>query len=123
MSLLDRFVVASLPAIPKGLIRVVASKYIAGEKLDDAVRVVKGLNARGMKATIDVLGEFVSDPAQAAHDIEAYIKLFDAIVEHKIETGVSVKLTAVGLSIDPQLARKNLTRLLGGHRVQRVRAD
>lgn len=112
MSLLDRFVVASLPAIPKSLIRVVASKYIAGEKLDDAVRVVKDLNTRGMKATIDVLGEFVSDPAQATHDIEAYLKLFDAIVEHKLETGVSVKLTAVGLSIDAQLARRNLKLLL-----------
>ncbi len=112
MLLLDRLVVATLPAIPKSLIRVVASRYIAGEKLEDAVRVVKELNARGMKATIDVLGEFVSDPAQAAHDIEAYLKLFDAIVEHKLETGVSVKLTAVGLSIDPQFARKNLKILL-----------
>ncbi|MCL4306563.1 proline dehydrogenase family protein [bacterium] len=112
MPFLDRFVVATLPLVPKRVVRIIASRYIAGEKLEDAVRVVKDLNSRGLKATVDVLGEFVSDPAQASQDIDAYLKLLDAVVEHKLDTGVSVKLTAVGLSISPALARKNLRVLL-----------
>lgn len=112
MPFLDRFVVATLPLVPKRVVRIIASRYIAGEKLEDAVRVVKDLNSRGLKATVDVLGEFVSDPAQASQDIDAYLKLLDAVVEHKLDTGVSVKLTAVGLSISPDLARKNLRVLL-----------
>ncbi len=112
MPFLDRFVVATLPLVPKSVVRIIASRYIAGEKLEDAVRVVKDLNTRGLKATVDVLGEFVSDPAQASQDIDAYLKLLDAVVEHKLDTGVSVKLTAVGLSISPDLARKNLRILL-----------
>jgi len=101
-------IVATMPYVPKGLVRRVAAKYIAGETLAEAMRVVEDLNTRGMHATVDVLGEFVNDPAEARRDVDAYLKLIDAIGQRKLKTGVSVKLTAVGLSISPQIARENL---------------
>lgn len=110
--MLDSLVVAMMPYVPKAMVRKVASKYIAGETLDDAMTVVQDLNARGMHATVDVLGEFVSDPKLASRDVESYLKLIDAIAERKLKSGVSVKLTAVGLSISPQIARQNVKRLV-----------
>ncbi len=120
MSFIDKLVVTTLPYVPKGLVRKVAGKYIAGESLAEAMRVVKDLNSRGMHATVDVLGEFVNDPAQAREDVEAYLRLIDAIAESKLKTGVSVKLTAVGLSISPQLARDNLRELLNAAKAHGV---
>lgn len=112
MALFDRFVVATMPYVPKAMVRKVASKYIAGETLDDAMNVVQDLNTRGMHTTVDVLGEFVSDPQLASRDVESYLKLIAAIAERKLKSGVSVKLTAVGLSISPQIARQNVKRMI-----------
>ena len=112
MPLLDRMVVAMMPMVPKAMIRRVAARYIAGETLDDAMRVVQYLNDRGMHATVDVLGEFVSDPEEARRDVDSYLKLISAIGERKLKSGVSVKLTAVGLSISPDIARENLCTMI-----------
>jgi L-proline dehydrogenase (EC 1.5.99.8) len=63
--LFHRIVVLLLPLVPRAIVGRVASRYIAGESLDDAVRVVRELNQRGFKGTIDVLGEDVTDLSQA----------------------------------------------------------
>lgn len=112
MGFLNNLVAASVPILPRPLVGRVASRYIAGEKLADAVQTVRSLNSKGLKATIDVLGEFVADPAEAKRNADAYIKLLDAIASEKLETGVSVKLTAIGLAIGTDLARQNLNILL-----------
>ena len=59
MRLFDRAVVRVLPAVPRSVVRRIAAPYIAGETLDDARRVVGELNAAGVRATVDVLGEDV----------------------------------------------------------------
>ncbi|NUO18711.1 proline dehydrogenase family protein [bacterium] len=125
MSLLDQLVVRTMPLVPRWMVRRVASKYIAGETLEDAMRVVQELNANGMHTTVDVLGEFVSDPSEARSAIDAYVRLVDAIADRKLKSGVSVKLTAVGLSISPQLARENMRILIeaAGKRDVFVRID
>ncbi len=112
MALFDRMVIATMPLVPKAMVRRVAAKYIAGETLDDAMNVVRDLNTRGMHTTVDVLGEFVSDPQEAQRDVETYLNLIDAIAERKLKSGVSVKLTAIGLSISPKLARENMKKLI-----------
>lgn len=112
MGLLNNLVAASVPILPRPLVGRVASRYIAGEKLADAARTVRSLNSHGLKATIDVLGEFVADPAEAKRNADAYIKLLDVIASEKLDTGVSVKLTAIGLAIGTDLARQNLSYML-----------
>jgi proline dehydrogenase len=112
MGFLNNLVAASVPILPRPFVGRVASRYIAGEKLADAVQTVRSLNSKGFKATIDVLGEFVADPAEARRNAEAYIKLLHAIASEKLETGVSVKLTAIGLAVGTDLARQNLNYLL-----------
>jgi len=112
MGVLDRFVVATLPLIPKVVVGKVAARYIAGEKLEDAVRTVRELNADGFRATVDVLGEFVTERSETVANVEKYLQVLDAISSEKLNSGVSIKLTSVGLSIDKALVRENLRRVL-----------
>lgn len=112
MSLFDRVVVATLPLVPRVIVGKVASQYIAGETLADAVRTVRRLNEKGFMATVDVLGEFTNERAEAEASAREYIELLDTIVAQNIDANVSVKLTAIGLSIDPAFGRQTLLRVI-----------
>jgi len=111
VSLLDRAVVTLLPAVPKPVIRRISSRYIAGSELEDARRVVSRLNAKGKLATVDVLGEEITSPAEANEITRAYLDMLDLIEAGGLEANVSVKLTGLGLKLDPALARENLQRI------------
>lgn len=111
MSLLDRALVTVLPAVPRPIVRRVSSRYIAGTELEDARRVVAELNAGGKLATVDVLGEEITRAAEATEITEAYLALLDAIDADGLDANVSVKLTGLGLKLDPALARANLKRI------------
>lgn len=104
--------VATLPIVPRSLVGRVASQYIAGESLDDAVRVVSALNRQKIMATVDVLGEFVSERAMAEDDTAEYVRLLERLTAERLDANASVKLTALGLSIDPQYCRENLRVVL-----------
>jgi proline dehydrogenase len=112
MSIFDKLVVATLPLVPRYVVGKVASPYIAGETLADAVRTVRDLNRLGLMATVDVLGEFVHERSVAERDVEDYIELLATIHREQLDANVSVKLTAVGASIDPQFMRANLRRVV-----------
>jgi proline dehydrogenase len=108
VSLLDRALVTVLPAVPRPIVRRVSSRYIAGTELEDARRVVGALNAQGKLATVDVLGEEITQPEEARAITRAYLDVLDAIDEDELEANVSVKLSGLGLEVDPALARTNL---------------
>ena len=105
MRVFDRAVVRVLPAVPRSIVRRVAAPYIAGETLDDARRVVAELNAAGIRATLDVLGEDVSRPEEAEAMARAYHEALEAIAVESLESNVSIKLTGFGLEIDKELCR------------------
>lgn len=106
-SLFDRLVVGTLPFVPRAVVRRFARRYVAGETLDDAVRTVRELSTEGAMATIDLLGESVTRRDQTEQTRDEYLQVLDTIVASRLEANVSIKPTAVGLSIDPQLAREN----------------
>jgi proline dehydrogenase len=112
MGLFDRMVVATLPMVPRFVVGKVASQYIAGETLDDAMRVVRGLNGRRFMATVDVLGEFISRSAEAEQNLRSYRALVERIVAEKLDANVSVKLTALGMDIDPVFVREMLRQVI-----------
>ncbi|MDR3677265.1 MAG: proline dehydrogenase family protein [Acidobacteriota bacterium] len=91
--------------------RRLASRFIAGEELDDALRVVRRLNSEGFKVTLDCLGESVHEAAAADAACQTYLQLLDRLAAEKLDSHVSVKLTQLGLAIDEGLARRNLARL------------
>jgi proline dehydrogenase len=85
-----------------------AKRFIAGETAAQAMDAVAALNAQGMSATLDFLGEDVTVRAEAERTRDAYLELLDAIRARNVETNVSVKLTAMGLLIDEDFALDNL---------------
>ena len=106
-SLFDRLVVGTLPFVPKAIVYRFARRYVAGPTLEDAVRTVRELEAEGAMATIDVLGESVTRRDQTEATRDEYLEVLDTIVANRLPANVSVKPTAVGLSIDPRLVREN----------------
>jgi proline dehydrogenase len=114
VALLDRAIVSALPAVPKPIVRRISQRYIAGDRIEDACRVVKELNAGGKMATIDVLGEEITTPEEARHIAYAYDDVFRAIDEQGLDSNVSVKLTGMGLKLDLDIARENLERTVRG---------
>ena len=112
MSLLDRAIVRTLPAVPKPVVKRLSSRYIAGAELRDAVRVVRQLNDAGKMATLDVLGEEVTTENEALMLVDEYMAVFDAIRREGLDSNVSVKPTGLGLTIDRQLFHDNLAELV-----------
>ena len=103
MNVLNKFVVASLPVIPKSFVWVIAKRYIAGKKLDDVTRVVREMNKQKAMATIDVLGEFITQREESYPFRDECIRVVKMIDETKIDSNLSLKLTQYGLKIDTQL--------------------
>jgi len=118
--LLDRALVRLLPAVPKPVVQLFSSRYIAGSTLQDAVAVVLRLNAGGMLATIDVLGEETAHADQARAIARAYLEVFDAIEREHLDANVSVKLTALGLELSYELCKENVLQVLAQGRFVRI---
>lgn len=95
------------------LARQVTRRFVAGETLNDAVHAVKKLNADGLLATLDHLGESVVNPDDARRAKDDYLVALDAIAEHQLQSHVSVKLTHMGLDIDPELCLDNMRQIVG----------
>jgi proline dehydrogenase len=112
MGLLDRAIVSVLPAVPRPLVRRVSARYIAGPSLADARQVVSGLNAEGKLATVDVLGEEITQPAESEAIADEYVAALDAFERDGLDANVSVKPTALGLKLDYDLCKRNVERVI-----------
>jgi proline dehydrogenase len=112
VGLFNSLVVASLPIIPKSIVRLVAQRYIAGATLSDAVRVTQDLMARGATSTIDVLGEFVTSRERAIDETAMQARVIDAISRNNLSSYLSVKPTSLGLDIDEDFAYENIASLV-----------
>jgi proline dehydrogenase len=92
--------------------RRVARRFVAGEALDDAMGVALALNRQGISVSLDHLGENVFDTAEARRAARDYITILDRIAADEAEANISIKLTALGLDMDADLCRANLTSVL-----------
>lgn len=91
--------------------RAVARRFVAGDRLEDAVAVAKDLNAARMRVSMDHLGEHVSAIAEVERATEAYLDCLDAISSNRLDANISVKLTQLGMGLDDDVAAANLDRL------------
>lgn|SRR5574341_660196 len=96
----------------RSLPRAFARRFVAGETLDDAVAAVRAVNARGMSASLDLLGESVTATAEAIAARDAIIRVVDRIATLGLDANVSVKLTQLGLDLDPAVCRANMLAIL-----------
>jgi proline dehydrogenase len=90
-----------------------ASRFVAGERLDDALAAVRALNAKGISASLDLLGESVTNEREARSAAGEYLTILDRIHEHQLDANVSVKLTAMGLDISEELCVAIMHDVLG----------
>jgi len=89
-----------------------ASRFIAGEGAEDAIRVVRELNAKGINATLDHLGEHTSTAEEASNATEDILAILNEIDKAKVRANVSIKLTQIGMGLDESICRQNLIRVL-----------
>jgi proline dehydrogenase len=125
VGIVDKVVANSVPVIPRPLVRKIAGRYMAGEELDEAIATIRNLNREGCAATVDVLGESTKSERDAAEKLDQYKQVSDALDEHDLESGISVKLTGLGLALDEHLCRRNLKEVIAyaGERGRFVRVD
>jgi len=86
-----------------GMAKRFASRFVAGETLDTALAAVRQLNARKIRASLDLLGESVTNEAEARAASRSYLEMLDRIHESGVDANVSVKLTQMGLDISEEL--------------------
>jgi proline dehydrogenase len=98
-------------SMKNGLSRRVAQRFVAGETLEDAIGAARTLNSAGFPVSLDLLGENVLDREGATRAAETYIAMFDRIAAEKLDGNVSLKLTQLGLDLDPQLCEASLLRI------------
>lgn len=112
MSLFNRAVRLTLPLTPRPLVRFFARRYVAGDRLADAVATVKKLATQGCCATLDVLGEAVTSRDLARAAVREYISVIEAIQDHSLDANVSLKPTQMGLTIDEGFCRDCVANIL-----------
>jgi proline dehydrogenase len=95
-----------------GLARKVASRFVAGETLDQAVTAVQEINRRDITASLDQLGESVTSREEASRSCDGAIAILDRIHATGVQANLSIKLTQMGLDLDGALAVQNATRIL-----------
>jgi len=95
-----------------GLAKRFASRFVAGETIATACDAVAELNAKGITATLDLLGESVTNEAEARETGAQYLALLDEIARRKLDANVSVKLTALGQDIRDDLCEAVTTEIL-----------
>ncbi len=115
-SLLNKLLVAALPALPRAFMGRFARRYVAGEQVDQALSVAEALNGRGFEVTLDILGEHV-DSRQAAGEVTAaYVDLYQRIAASGARANISLKPTHLGLDLGRELCRDNLLKVLSAGR-------
>ncbi len=92
--------------------RAAAAKFIAGETHREALEVAAALNADGLRVTLDLLGESVSDRSEAEAASDEYARSLDLVESSEASATISLKLTQLGLDIDTDFCRANLVRIV-----------
>jgi proline dehydrogenase len=125
VGIINKAVANSVAVIPRPIVRRIAGRYMAGERLEEAIETIRDLNEQGCVATVDVLGESTESEEDAAEKLQQYKQVVDALEANELSSGISVKLTGLGLDIDEDLCRRNLEEIIvyAGERGRFVRVD
>lgn len=111
MSFINDLIVSFVQVLPKSIVKKFSDRYIAGDSLPDAVRVVQELNKKGIHATIDVLGEAITTKEEAFTSRQACSEVLDAIRKLQLKANLSIKPTQMGLQLDEQFCYEQVSSL------------
>ena len=120
----NKFIASILPYFPKKFIWIFSRSYIAGETMADAIRESKDLNTKGIRVTLDVLGEFIKTLDEAEENKREYLELIEEIQRSGIDGNFSLKPTSFGLLIDQEACYKLMREIVAeGFRIQQFLQD
>ena len=112
MSFFNNLIVSAVQLMPKSVVGYFSKKYIAGENIDDAIRVTRDLNRQGIYTTIDVLGEAVKNREEAVDSKNKALEVLDSIVKFNLKANLSIKPTQMGMAIDEDFAYEQVLCLI-----------
>lgn len=112
MSFINNIIVFIVQLLPKSVVGFFSKRYIAGVNLDEAVDVVINFNNNNIYATLDVLGESITNKNEALQAKKEGLDVLDAIVEHNLKANLSIKPTQLGLAVDEQFAYEQIAELV-----------
>ena len=101
-----------LPYFPKSFVWIFSKRYIAGKRIEDAVRISRELNQQGIKVTIDLLGEFIKSLDEAEQNKIEYIGIIETFQREKIDGNYSLKPTSFGLLLDEEVCYRNIREIV-----------
>jgi proline dehydrogenase len=110
--MLNRFIVWLLQYMPEGLVWIFSKRYIAGKTRKDAFTVTRELNSKGIKVSLDVLGEFTTRNEQIEYYKKEYLTTIEETAKHNLEASFSIKPTMFGLLMDKELCYHNLKEII-----------
>jgi proline dehydrogenase len=93
-------------------LRFGAARFVAGENIEQTVNVIKEFNRKGLLITVDYLGEFVDNEAEANEMADNAIRTIEAIGGERLDSQVSLKLTSMGMDISDELVMRNMRRIM-----------
>lgn len=96
----------------RSLGRRMSSRFVAGTSVEDALAAAASVNAQGFSVSLDSLGENVHSAEEIEQAANVYHRLLDAIPQRRLDANVSVKLTQMGLDLDPALAEATVAALV-----------
>ncbi len=112
MMLLNSLLTATVPFLPRWIVRPFALPYVAGETIDEALQAAEAVSREGFSVTLDILGEHTLDVKISQKITEDYCSLYNLITQKNLDCTISLKLTHLGLDISKELAAENLNKII-----------
>lgn len=110
--MINQLLANALPYMPKKLIWIFSKRYIAGETIEDGIKVCRQLNHEGIEVTVDLLGEFIDTLQQAEDNKNKYLQIIERFTSEGIIGHFSVKPTSFGLLIDQKICLANIEEVV-----------
>jgi|TARA_B100001964_G_scaffold29289_1_gene29841 proline dehydrogenase len=110
--LLNSLLTATVPFLPRWIVRPFALPYVAGETIDEALQAAEAVSREGFSVTLDILGEHTLDVKISQKITEDYCSLYNLITQKNLDCTISLKLTHLGLDISKELAAENLNKII-----------
>ena len=111
-NMFNKLISAILPYFPKKFIWIFSRSYIAGETIEDAMRVSKDLNSKKIKVTLDVLGEFIKNLDEAEENKKDYLNLIEVTNRYGLDGNFSLKPTSFGMLLDEEICYKHIHEIV-----------
>lgn len=112
MNLFNTIIAKILPFFPKSFVQIFAKPYLAGETLEEAIDKIQELNHMNISATLDLLGETPQNRSECRAAVEMYKSALNKIIECRLESGISLKPSHMGLKLDNAFCFENIREVV-----------